>query len=284
MWIPVGGLAVATLWVPKIRDRIFLLTSHERICCTVRRIGKWSIVNSQLKWKREIFGSDFTLHYLTDFPDLDKALVWKRNVDADQCDQPRELLLLVVFNGFSVYQDLGYSLDDRDEGHKVMPEFGDIKDIEEDIELSLLWEATPAMRPWVSAGLPSMRDTLQDITLDICEVERRWSWSRHYTRVCNKLLVSWKLNIHVPFYIFLVITQKNQSSPESAVNVNMNITMPVLSVFHPLNPLSAAWSKLLTRWDTRRGSKYCTGVDHHGLKIYLEEWMFGIFDSIQVGM
>ena len=85
-----------------------------------------------------------TLRYLADFPDLDKTLVRKRDVDADQCDQPRELVLLVVVNSLSVLQDLGYSLDDRDEAYKVLPEFRDIEDIEEDIGLCLFWKTTPA--------------------------------------------------------------------------------------------------------------------------------------------
>lgn len=68
----------------------------------------------------------------------------KRNVDADQRDQPRALVLLVVVNSLSVLQDLGYSLDDRYEGYKVLPEFCDIEDIEEDVGLCLFWKTTPA--------------------------------------------------------------------------------------------------------------------------------------------
>jgi hypothetical protein len=81
------------------------------------------------------------LHYLTD---LDEALVGKRNIDAVQRDQTREFLLLVVIDGISVLQDLGYGLDERDEGYKVMPECRNINDIEEDIELCLLWQTAPA--------------------------------------------------------------------------------------------------------------------------------------------
>ena len=50
----------------------------------------------------------------------------------------------MVFDGFSVNQDLGYGLDLRDEGYKVMPEVVNIIDIEEDIELCLLWKTAPA--------------------------------------------------------------------------------------------------------------------------------------------
>jgi hypothetical protein len=83
----------------------------------------------------------FTLHYLTD---LDEALVGKRNIDADQRDQTGEFLLLVVVDGISVLQDSGYGLDERDERYKVMPKFCNINDIEEDIELCLLWQTAPA--------------------------------------------------------------------------------------------------------------------------------------------
>jgi len=53
-------------------------------------------------------------------------------------------ILLVVFDGFSVLQDSGYGLDERDEGYKVMPEFLNINDFEEDIGLCLLWQTAPA--------------------------------------------------------------------------------------------------------------------------------------------
>jgi hypothetical protein len=81
-----------------------------------------------------------TLHYLTD---LDEALVGNRKIDADQRDQTREFFLLVVIDGISVLQDSGYGLDERDEGYKVMPEFRNINDLEEDIELCLLWQTAP---------------------------------------------------------------------------------------------------------------------------------------------
>ena len=41
-------------------------------------------------------------------------------------------------------QDLGYGLDLRDEVYKSMPEVVNIIDIEEDIELCLLWQTAPA--------------------------------------------------------------------------------------------------------------------------------------------
>jgi len=67
----------------------------------------------------------------------------KRNIDADQCDPPGEFLLLVVIDGISVLQDLGYSRDERNEVHKVLLKFRNINDLKEDIELCLLWEAAP---------------------------------------------------------------------------------------------------------------------------------------------
>lgn len=50
----------------------------------------------------------------------------------------------MFIDSFSVFQDLSHGLDERDEFHKVLPEFGYIKDIEEDIVLRLLWETAPA--------------------------------------------------------------------------------------------------------------------------------------------
>ena len=55
-------------------------------------------------------------------------------------------LLLVLIDGFSVFQDLGHGLDQRYEIYKVLSEFCNIKDVEEDEELSLLcllWETAP---------------------------------------------------------------------------------------------------------------------------------------------
>jgi hypothetical protein len=50
----------------------------------------------------------------------------------------------MVIDGISVLQDSGYGLDERDERYKVMPKFRNINDIEEDIELCLLWQTAPA--------------------------------------------------------------------------------------------------------------------------------------------
>ena len=50
----------------------------------------------------------------------------------------------MFIDGFSVNQDLGYGLDLRDEVYKAMPEVVNIIDIEEDIELCLLWQTAPA--------------------------------------------------------------------------------------------------------------------------------------------
>ena len=47
-------------------------------------------------------------------------------------------LLLVLIDGFSVFQDLCHGLDQRYEIYKVLSEFCNIKDVEEDEELSLL--------------------------------------------------------------------------------------------------------------------------------------------------
>jgi hypothetical protein len=45
----------------------------------------------------------------------------------------------VVVDGFSVLQDLVYGRDERNEAFKVLLECRYINDIEEDIELCLLW-------------------------------------------------------------------------------------------------------------------------------------------------
>lgn len=50
----------------------------------------------------------------------------------------------MFFDGFSVSQNSGYGLDLRDEGYKTMPEVVNISDVEEDIELGLLWQTAPA--------------------------------------------------------------------------------------------------------------------------------------------
>ena len=50
----------------------------------------------------------------------------------------------MVMDGLSVIQDSGYGLDERDEDYKVLPEFRNISDTEEDIELCLLWQTAPA--------------------------------------------------------------------------------------------------------------------------------------------
>lgn len=67
----------------------------------------------------------------------------KRNIDADQSDQPGEFFLLVIIDGLSVLQDSGYGLDERDELYKVLPEFRNVNDIEEDVKLRLLWQTAP---------------------------------------------------------------------------------------------------------------------------------------------
>ena len=68
-----------------------------------------------------------------------------RNIDADQLEPPGALILLVVIDGFSVLQDLGYGRDERDEAYKVLSEFCNISDFEEGIELCLLWKTASAL-------------------------------------------------------------------------------------------------------------------------------------------
>ena len=70
--------------------------------------------------------------------------MWKRNIDADKLEQSGDFVLFVFFDGFSVSQNSGYGLDLRDEGYKTMPEVVNISDVEEDIELGLLWQTAPA--------------------------------------------------------------------------------------------------------------------------------------------
>ena len=66
----------------------------------------------------------------------------KRNIDADECHQPSEFLLVVI-DGISVLRDLGYSRDEQNKLRKVLLKFRNINDLKKEIELCLLWEAAP---------------------------------------------------------------------------------------------------------------------------------------------
>lgn len=52
----------------------------------------------------------------------------------------------MVVDILSVFEDTGHSLNERDQLVKILPEFGDIGDLEDDIGLSFLGEATPTQQ------------------------------------------------------------------------------------------------------------------------------------------
>jgi hypothetical protein len=70
--------------------------------------------------------------------------VRKGYIHADEVDQARKLLLLVIVDSIAIFQDTFDSLDERYEFVEVYSEFLDIGDVEEDVELGLLWKAAPA--------------------------------------------------------------------------------------------------------------------------------------------
>jgi len=76
--------------------------------------------------------------------DRGKSFVRKGDVNTDHLDEAWKLLLLVVVDGIAILQDSVDSLNERNEFVKILPEFLDIGDVEEDIELGLLREAAPA--------------------------------------------------------------------------------------------------------------------------------------------
>jgi hypothetical protein len=70
--------------------------------------------------------------------------VRKGYIHADEVDQARKLLLLVIVDSIAIFQDTFDSLDERYEFVEVYSEFLDIGDVEEDVELGLLRKAAPA--------------------------------------------------------------------------------------------------------------------------------------------
>ena len=80
-----------------------------------------------------------------------EAKVGERDVDTDQRDGGRlapagVLLLLVLVDLFTVFQNLGDGLDNGDEVTKVLAELGGVKDLEEIESLCLLRKSRPAAR------------------------------------------------------------------------------------------------------------------------------------------
>lgn len=76
--------------------------------------------------------------------DLGKSLVREGYIHADEVDESRKLLPLVIVDSIAILQDTIDSLDERYEFVEVYSEFLGIGDVEEDIELGLLWKAAPA--------------------------------------------------------------------------------------------------------------------------------------------
>ena len=92
-------------------------------------------------------------------------------VNADQVDEPRKLLLLVVVDGIAILQDSVHSLDERYEFVKIFSEFLDVGDIEEDVKLGFLWKAAPVRYMGECRTTRIFLDgCLQYISLDILEV------------------------------------------------------------------------------------------------------------------
>ena len=76
--------------------------------------------------------------------DLLKSFVREGYIHADDVDEARKLLPLVVLDSIAIFQDTVDSLDERYELVEVCSEFLDIGDVEEKVELGLLRKATPA--------------------------------------------------------------------------------------------------------------------------------------------
>jgi hypothetical protein len=76
-------------------------------------------------------------------PYLNKTLVGEGDIDAKHWDQCPIALLLVVFDGFAVFQDLGNSLDEWCKLDKLVSEPLCVSDLEEEIGLCLFRKAAP---------------------------------------------------------------------------------------------------------------------------------------------
>jgi hypothetical protein len=100
---------------------------------------------------------DLSAGEVRDTAHLREAKVGERDVDADQRDGGRlapagVLLLPVLVDLFTVFQNLGDGLDNGDKVMKVLAELGGVKDLEEVEGLCLLRESRPAANIPVSRG------------------------------------------------------------------------------------------------------------------------------------
>jgi hypothetical protein len=77
------------------------------------------------------------------FTDLDKSFVREGYVHADDMDEARKLLFLVIVDAIAIFQDTFDRLNERYEFVEVCSEFLGIGDVEEDVELGLLRKAAP---------------------------------------------------------------------------------------------------------------------------------------------
>lgn len=82
-------------------------------------------------------------------------------------------LALVLLDSVAVLKDLPSGLDERHELPQAVPEIIDIHDLEEEVGLCLLGKTAPAKSALRTERPGERRDSLQDITLDILEIESR---------------------------------------------------------------------------------------------------------------
>jgi hypothetical protein len=72
-----------------------------------------------------------------------ETLMGEGDVDTDHWDQSAITLLLVVFDGLTIYQDLGNGLDVRRKLDKLVSETLYVGDLKEKVGLCLLGKAAP---------------------------------------------------------------------------------------------------------------------------------------------
>ena len=76
--------------------------------------------------------------------DLGKSFVRERYIHADEMDESRKFLPLMIVDSIAIFQDTFYSLNERYEFVEIYSEFLGIGDVEENVELGLLRKAAPA--------------------------------------------------------------------------------------------------------------------------------------------
>lgn len=93
---------------------------------------------------------------------LFEAEVRKGDVDPDHRNERRSMpgaavmATLVIVDGFTVCDDLGYTLDVRDQPFQVLPEFDNIGDLEEIKSFGLFWKASS--RSYVLQLIPIQKE------------------------------------------------------------------------------------------------------------------------------